>query len=95
MKAVLTEETHDAGQISENDFLKMNFGRNYEFKQKLLVHDFKTLGWPDPWKNQAFKLTKNQEEIELLLKKKGQEDEKNEKSNYKEYSMQFKTKDYG
>lgn len=91
----MSEETIFAGQISENDYLKMDLGRNYEFKQKLLIHDFKAMGWSDPWKNQAFKPTNNQEEIDKLLKKKNLEDLKNEKARDKEYVMQNQYREYG
>ena len=91
----MCDDTIFAGQISENDFLKMDLGRNYEFKMKLLVHDFKAIGWSDPWKNQAFKLTSNQEEIDTLLPKKDLEDLKNERARDKEYVMQNEYKEYG
>ena len=58
----------------------MDLNRNYEFKRKNLVHDFKTIGWQDPWHLQTFKNTSNPDEITELLKVKDAEDYYNERS---------------
>ena len=38
------------GELGIEEHMIFDLDRNFEFKQNMF-HDFHSIGWPDPWKN--------------------------------------------